>query len=322
MFLISTRQIKNGAWSYFKVDDDTPQYFHISNSNQLEPDQLEAMPIASEAIQRIVEEAKNNMAASPMVFVFVHGFNNTVETAHRTTEDISKGLFDENILPALVCLSWSTDGRILNYEQDRSDARASALVISRVLRDLGANPEIADGSVSLVMLTHSMGNYLIDFACKKMGLGGGIPQKLFTHSVLVAADIECDDLNVGQEGDIRCQLSRHVTFYYSGWDGALAIAPIYHDLKPRFGKNGPIRWDHLYANSVGVNCADVLKAHTHDPFEGVRQVGVELHSSYFGNSTFYSDLAQCLRGVSPPNISTRRHPDGVPANSFRLKLPS
>lgn len=320
MFLISTRQIKNGKWTYFKVDNDTPQYFHIPDLTQLDPPQLEAIATSSDAVQRMVDEAKTNMPASPMILVFVHGYNNTVDTACGTADTLAGGLYSKGVLPAMVCLSWSTDGKLENYEQDRSDARASALVVSRILHDFAANAEIANGSVSLSVITHSMGNYMVNFACESMGIDSHIPARLFHHSILVAADINRDDLNVGQEGDVRCRLSNQVTFYYDGWDGTLQLAEIVLH-RQRFGKLGPHHWDQLYPNTLGVNCSDVLRAHTNDPIEGAWQVGVGIHSSYFADETFHSDLAQTFMGTSPGNITTRRHPDGVPPNSYRLRKP-
>lgn len=321
MIILSTRQTRDGDWTYFKADDDVPRYYAVGSTGSVALADVTEIPDPDDAINRLVAEAKRLMPTSPMIVVFVHGYNNTVATAANTAQTLFEGLELAGLAPAMAFLSWSTDGKLENYIQDRSDARVSALIVSRILRRFSDNADIASGAVALDVVSHSMGNYLIDFACESMGLGGAIPTRLFHHSVLVAADINRDDLNVGQEGDLRCRMSNQVTFYYDGWDGTLALAEIVLH-RQRFGKYGPHHWEQLYANTLGVNCSDVIRAHTNNPIDATWEVGVGIHSAYFADPTFYGDLKQVFEGAVPANMSTRQHPDGVPPNSFRLKVPS
>jgi len=318
MYIISTREIKDGAWTYFKAEDDQPRFFGIVDPAKLNPGDLRDLGDPPGAVETIVAEAKKLMPSSPMVLVFAHGYNNTVPTAVSTAIEIGTALDARQVMPAMGALCWSTDGKLENYLQDRSDARASDLVVSRALLQFAGHPDIASGAVAFNLLSHSMGNYLMDVACEAMGTHQPLPLRLFRNSILVAADINRDDLNTGQEGDLRCRLSDRVTFYYDGWDGTLAIAEfLLH--RQRFGQLGPHHWDELYPNTIGVSCTDVIRAHTHDPIEGAWDVGVNIHSGYFGEPKFYDDLAQVLQGISPAEITTRRQPAGSPTNAYRLQ---
>jgi hypothetical protein len=320
MHLISTRQIKAGKWTYFKAEDDRPKYFNVRVPGELNPDQLDVLEEPPAAVQHIVDEAKMKRPTSPLIVVFIHGYNNTVESAATTTGRIEEGLGSHELHAAVVCLSWSTDGRLQNYTNDRCDARASALAVSRIWQQFRGNTDIENGSVGLCVVSHSMGNYLMNLACEGMAMHGNIPANLFRHSILVAADINRDDLNVEQEGDAYCRMSKHVTFYYDGWDGTLQLAEtLLH--RQRFGKLGPHYWERLFPNTIGVSCTDVIGPHGSDPVSGAVQVGVEVHSAYFGDPTFYSDIAQTLKGVPPTEFVTRLHAASATPNSYRLRKP-
>ena len=321
MVIISTRQVLDGSWTDVKVDGDKPLFYEVGPTGSFDYKDVTPISDATTAVQLLVDEAKRNMPVTPMIVVFVHGFKNSVPTAGVTAVAIYDELGKLQLNPAMALLSWCSAGMLTRYKEDRSAAVASASVVSRIFEDFNSNEDIASGAVALNVIAHSMGNYLLDVACESIGLSSPAPARLFHHSISVAADVNRDDFNIGQQGDARCKQSFLMTFYYDGWDGTLEMSEIINH-RERFGKQGPHHWDRLNSNTLGVNCADVIRAHTGNPAEGAREVGVGIHSAYFGEPTFFDDLRQVFLGVSVGSMTTRVHPTDAPSNSFRLVRPT
>lgn len=319
MTIISVRRINKNDWTRDKVKDDVPLWYQVPENGSVKYSDVQQYTNGEEAVNALVAEAKALQPDSPMIQVFVHGFMNSVPTAAETANAIQEGLRKKDIKPAMAFLIWPSDHEITRYKNDRNDARSSALGISRAWEAFIAHPDVKSGAVAVNCISHSMGNYVTNLSCGEIELPAGEIPRLFTHSIMVAADVNQDDLNVGQEGAKHCQLSNDVTFYYGGWDGAMVFSEFVNHGQKRLGRYGPHHWDRLFANTVGVAATDVVRPHTHDPLKGIYDVFLIVHSDYFQTDTFYDDVADVLRGTPVAEFKTRFQPAPYAPNQYRLK---
>lgn len=171
-----------------------------------------SLKVASDVFTRALREKRH-------LLFYVHGYNNDMGDVLSTVRQLEK------LYPVLVvAFSWPADGGgqvsgTLAYKTDKQDARASADALNRAVGKIGEyhalitsrrrnrlmekaekefpeNPLAAQGMfsrlleedcrVSLNLLCHSMGNYVLKYAL--IPGAGGSRQLVFDNVALVAAD--------------------------------------------------------------------------------------------------------------------------------------
>ena len=234
---------------------------------------------------------RTRVAQSPsrQVFVFIHGFANTFESAARRAAQIAHDLSLEGVP---IVYSWPTQGSLLSYLVDAENAEWSAVHLSEFL-DLLAHES---GAQRIHLMAHSMGTQVLARGMREYAAEyrrGDRPE--FDQIVLAASDM---DTEIFQRDYLRhlVRCSRRVTIYVSGADWALGGSHRLH----KYARLGQ-----LCDQSTGVDApsrVEIIDATDCDR-------GLIGHIYYGESPTILADLRRVLAGDS---ISDRGLSAGTP----------
>ena len=161
------------------------------------------------------------------VFLFVHGFNTTLEEAVAQT---SQFVLDIEFAGQAMTFSWPSAGKTTSYGRDEEIAMKSNPSLEGVLLRLIEAVHDNQPNRRIHILAHSMGNRVLLQAVRNLRLRGSVKEgdKPFANTILVAPDV---DLNVfGSLAATIIDHSARTTFYYSTKDLALKISEILHPI--------------------------------------------------------------------------------------------
>jgi esterase/lipase superfamily enzyme len=302
-YLITARKLKRGNFSaepgptrFLKsADDEVPEPSHAIR-RKLWIEEVMALALTHQD-PRTGEDCGD-------VLVFVHGYNTSpadVIERHRT---LRRDLADIGFDGAVVSFDWPSDDRAINYLEDRSDAKITALTLVDDCISLLAAAQFRDCKINLHVAAHSMGAYLVREAFDDADDRPAIAQSNWTVSqlCLIGADISAGSMSAS---DSRSRsLYRHctrLTNYQNPYDAALKLSNVKRaGVAPRAGRRGLP--DERPEKAVNVNCGDHYKAQ----YEGDSGNG---HSWYFGDEVFLADLAQTLAGDVDSRVVGARRSD-------------
>jgi esterase/lipase superfamily enzyme len=147
------------------------------------------------------------------VLIFVHGFDNSFESAIRELTALAHDLRFKG--PAIL-FSWASRDQLDAYFEDESTVDWSAPHFRQFLRDVyGRNFQ------HVHLIAHSMGNRLL-----LRWFEEGVKAKHAGQAVFVAPDVDADTF---QEAVSAAQgLPDHFTMYGSRWDQALLVSETLH----------------------------------------------------------------------------------------------
>ena len=200
---------------------------------------------------------------------FIHGFSNLPEPHIFPRVTKLQEYFDakEKDLVEVVPLIWPCDndfGIIGDYWDDQKSADQSAFSFARVLEFFmqwrNDAPEDAPCLKRMNILAHSMGNRVLRetlAAWDKYDLASGVPL-LFRNTILMAADIVNESLEIGEAGRLISQSSRNVSVYYASDDFALRSSKISNlrnrVASRRLGHTGPEEMIKTQSNVYAIDC--------------------------------------------------------------------
>jgi esterase/lipase superfamily enzyme len=236
--------------------------------NEIEP--LSDEPFYAELRRQVAQSSKKD------VFIFVHGYNVTFESAALRTAQMKSDLEFEG---AACFYSWPSQGGLLQYTRDEENVRYTLSHLRQFLASITQQ----SGAESIHLIAHSMGNRAVTDVLKELRLElGKDKSKLFNQVILAAPDVDAQVFMNELAPRIRDTAER-VTLYASSNDRALIASKIVHGY-PRAGESGK-----------GLVVVD-----------GVETVDVSnvdcslLGHSYYGDSTsVLTDLSLVLRGKKP-----------------------
>lgn len=225
------------------------------------------------------------------IVVFVHGYKTSPENVIDRHRQFRGDLADSGFGGAFVSFDWPSDDRTINYLEDRSDAKITALTLVDDCISLLAATQFRGCKINLHVVAHSMGAYLVREAFDDADDRPAIAHSNWTISQLcfVAADVSSGSMS---RSDSRSRsLYRHctrMTNYQNPFDAALKLSNVKRaGVAPRAGRRGLP--DDLPDKAVNVNCGDYYKM----TYAGNDGNG---HSWYFSDAVFLADLAQTLAG--------------------------
>jgi esterase/lipase superfamily enzyme len=242
------------------------------------------------------------------VLIYIHGFNNDATamlTRHRL---IRAGLEAEGYRGAVVSFDWPAGNSALNYLEDRTDAKLTALRLvtdgiapfSRLVRQ--------DCQVSVHILAHSMGAYVLREAFDDADDRPAVAATGWTVSqvMLAAADVSADSMG---DTATSSSLYRHcvrLTNYSNPYDSILSISGAKRvGVSPRVGRIGLPA--HAPPKAVNVDTGDYYDAHRAD-FAGVTNAD---HAWFFHDPVFMRDVHFTLQGrIDRAAIPTRVQVNG------------
>jgi len=166
----------------------------------------------------------------PLV-VFVHGFNNSFESAAERAAMFSKDL-QPDVSSKAAIFSWPSRGSLFGYLADEDSVLVNQDRARQVLGVLRASRESGAAS-SVVLIGHSMGCRVLTFALREIQLidHQGAPPKIghpvFAQLILIEPDVDKEffRINIGR---LRA-VCGHVTVYASSHDNALRFSQWLHD---------------------------------------------------------------------------------------------
>jgi esterase/lipase superfamily enzyme len=221
-------------------------------------------------------KARVNTSAKKEVFVFVHGFNVSFDTAARRTAQIA---YDLKFEGAPILYSWPSQGNLLDYTVDETNVVWTVPHLKGFLLNVAQR----SGAKSLHLVAHSMGNRALTAALQSLSYELKDSQPMFNEVVLTAPDIDADVFRRDIAPAIVKTASR-VTLYASSNDEALALSKKVHGY-PRAGESGE--------SMVVVPGIDTIDVSTVDS----SLIG---HSYYGSNGTVLADLLDLLHDSKPP----------------------
>ena len=227
-------------------------------------------PLANKAFYTAVRE---RVAQSPHkdLFIFVHGYNISFDTAARRTAQIAK---DVEFQGAAIFYSWPSQNELLGYTIDEQNVSWTVTDLKRFLLDVVQRSEAR----SISLIAHSMGNRAITNALRQLESDLKSEQRIFNEIILAAPDIDADEF----KRDIAPALTRaskHVTLYASSNDHALIASRFVHGYT-RAGDSGE-----GIVVVPGIETVDV--SHIDTSLLG--------HSYYGGSGPIIKDLTAVLR---------------------------
>lgn len=305
-YMIVTRNVRKG---HFGSEPATTKYLRVPDDENVPlPDHVERSK--AQWVKEVL--AGSQRGASPDVpdpdgdiLIFVHGYNNSPEIVLRRQRRLSVDLRRLGFDGIVVGFDWPSASKALNYLEDRSDARQTAL---RLVRDgilLFAKQQANGCAVNVHLLAHSTGAFVIreafddaDDHASIANISWSVSQVLF-----IGADVSRDSMS--RTNSKSSSIYRHcvrLTNYSNPFDSVLKLSNIKRvGVAPRVGRVGlPVD---IPDKAVNVNCG----AYFRDLTERQDAIGSWPHSWHIGDPVWTEDCLQTIRGdVDRRFIPTRR----------------
>ncbi len=244
--------------------------------------------------------------------VYIHGFNNNFHEALAEGHEIGTGLERHGHLGPVLLFSWPSEGKTLEYWEDRDDARESVSGFKHflsILRALRAPEE--PPAVEASLLAHSMGNYVLREGAHyyRKQIGYPLNDIHFTQTLMLAPDLAYDSFAPDKTGRAIANLSHRVTIYHSRFDNVLGLSSgVKHFGARRLGRSGPRDLTHLPQNVLSVDCAYVNNSDY-------------VHGAYRSLDVLLQDYIATMEGADRAAIVHREEIAGSGRAGFRLRPP-
>ncbi len=242
------------------------------------------------------------------VLIYVHGFNTDPATMLARHRLIRAGLAADGYRGVVVSYDWPAASSALNYLEDRTDAKLTALRLvtdgiapfSRLVRQ--------DCRVNVHVLAHSMGAFVLREAFDDADDRPAVAATGWTVSqvMLAAADVSADSMGATA---VSSSLYRHcvrLTNYSNPFDAVLSVSGAKRvGVSPRVGRIGLPA--HAPAKAVNVDVGDYYDSHRAD----FAQVPNADHAWFFYDPVFLRDVHFTLQGrIDRAAIPTRATVNG------------
>ncbi|RMH34276.1 MAG: alpha/beta hydrolase, partial [Nitrospirae bacterium] len=240
-----------------------------------------------EWVEAVLERAKtgtNPHTGLPTgdILVFIHGYNNSQEIVLQRHRRLEADLREAGYQGAVISFDWPSAQSVLNYLEDRDDAKATA----RRLRDDGISlfsaRQARGCEINVHVLGHSTGAFVIREAFSQADEKRAIKETPWTVSqaVFIGGDISSRSLGIF---DARGRsLYRHcirLTNYQNPYDYVLKLSNTKRfGVSPRVGRVGlPVD---ASPKAVNVDCGPYFRTLDEDQAE---YYGTFAHSWHIGN---------------------------------------
>ena len=302
-YIITTRRVRRGALG---AEPGPTRFLRVPANRRPQPDHAigRAEWVAAVlAAGRTGQDAHSGEDPGEIV-VFVHGYNTSPAFVAQRHRQLRKDLGATGYKFALVSFDWPSDDRAINYLEDRSDAKLTALRLVDDCITLLAATQFRGCRYNIHVVAHSMGSYVVREAFDDADDRPAIASSNWTVSQIcfVGADVSAASMAAS---DARSRsLYRHctrLTNYQNPFDRALKLSNVKRaGVAPRAGRRGLPRGHPDKA--VNVNCG----SHYEQQLDSDLDNG---HSWYFDDTIFLADLAATLRGDTDRQVTASRRLD-------------
>jgi len=250
------------------------------------------------------------------ILVFVHGYNNDIETVLARTRMLQSTLAAQGWKGLVVGFDWPSDNSTLNYLEDRSDAADVSLRLVQESLELlidaqvPSTPGVEPCRLNVHLLGHSTGAYVImESFAQAAKIGGYFKSPWRIGQVaFIAGDVASDSLAASSDwsAPMYARIMR-LTNYSSRYDKVLGVSNAKRlGASPRAGRVGLP--ESAPRKAVNVDCSDYFLGK--DPAKS-SFLGTFNHSWHIGDPAFALDLALTLEGgIDREAIPTRMSGSG------------
>jgi pimeloyl-ACP methyl ester carboxylesterase len=306
-YVFSARNVRSGA---FGSEAGTTKYLEIP-PNIKDPKPSHAIGLR-DWFARVMEDGKTGENAHGKavgdVLIHIHGFNNDPATVLERHRALKKGLEAAGYKGAVVSFDWPSASSALNYLEDRTDAKLTALrLVSDGIKPFSRYVQ-QDCEISVHLLAHSMGGFVVREAFDDADDRPAVAATSWTVSQVMFAGADVSSESMGFNAT-SSSLYRHcvrLTNYSNPFDSILSISGAKRvGVSPRVGRIGLP--DSAPPRAVNVNVGDYYDTHR-AKFAGITNAD---HAWYFYDNVFLTDVFLTLQGAMDRHvIPTRREQGG------------
>jgi esterase/lipase superfamily enzyme len=253
--------------------------------------------------------------------VFIHGFNVSFDEAISTAKSLAKAYITPNSpIKRIVIFTWPSNGKTLDYREDRRDAEISGYALGRAIfkftdfmseffKGSRDNPEQEQPcSNNVHLMCHSMGGYVLESALQMMSQQSAPMRTVFKEILLMAPDVDWNALEKPKALYNITSICERVHIYYNKYDMALSISETTKNAANRLGKYGPQQSSNIPEN---ISIIDVSDIHLRGLVDRIKS------HSYFTLPRIVSDVQGVLNGEHSAQIPGREYVEY--RNRFRLQ---
>jgi esterase/lipase superfamily enzyme len=238
----------------------------------------------------------NSISVEGDVLVFIHGYNNDLDTIMKRHRQLAKDLNAEGWRGQVIGFDWPSGNETLAYLEDRSKASAVAIELVRKGVVLLANAQEKDCKTNVHLIGHSTGAYVIMEACALAEKDGALFKSDWRVSqvAFIGGDVASSNLSRTDAWSAPMfKRALRLTNYVNPYDSVLAASNAKRlGVAPRAGRVGSP--EDANPKSIDVDCGDYFV--TLDPSKST-YFGDFSHSWHIGNRVFARDLAMTLEGA-------------------------
>lgn len=301
-YVFCVRSIRGGAFS------DEP-----GASHWLEIPEGIAMPTPDHRIKktdwinRVIKQSKHGPQDDMPkgdIAMYVHGFNNAPQDMLKRHQLLRKGLEAQGFEGAVISFDWPSANMALNYLEDRTDAKLTALRLVDEGISSFAALQRPDCRINLHLIAHSMGCYVVreafDDADDRPGIAGH--SWSVSQVIMMSGDISASSMASGHSKS--SSLYRHcvrLTNYFNPFDDVLSLSNVKRiGVSPRAGRVGiPVP---VPSKAMNVNTGNYYRKHV----ANFANVSNQAHAWYFHDPKMMEDMLYTLRGdIDREEIPTR-----------------
>jgi pimeloyl-ACP methyl ester carboxylesterase len=265
-------------------------------------------------IQEVSKHGPQNDGPVGDILLHVHGFNTPQPIMLQRHRLLRRGLERLGFEGAVVSFDWPCGDSALNYLEDRTDAKLTALrLVSEGITSFAALQR-PDCRINVHVLAHSMGGYVVREAFDDADDRPSVAARSWSVSqiMLMSGDISADSM--AATNPKSSSLYRHcvrLTNYYNPFDDVLSLSNIKRiGVSPRVGRVGLP--ENPPQKAVNVNCGNYYFAHKANFGDALNAP----HVWYFHDAKFLEDVLYTIRG----DIDRSAIPTRVPTDRGNLAL--
>jgi pimeloyl-ACP methyl ester carboxylesterase len=306
-YIFSARNVRSGD---FGSESGTTKYLEIP-ANVKDPKPSHAIGLR-DWFNRVIDEGKTGTNARGKaigdVLIHIHGFNNDPATVLERHRALRKGVEAAGFKGVLVSFDWPSASSALNYLEDRTDAKLTALrLVSDGIRPFSRYVE-QDCEIAVHLFAHSMGAFVVREAFDDADDRPAVAATSWTVSqvMFAGADVSAESMGFNATSSSLYRHCVRLTNYSNPFDSILSISGAKRvGVSPRVGRIGLP--DSAPPKAVNVNTGDYYDANRAD-FAGITNAD---HSWFFYDPVFLKDVFLTLQGALDRHvIPTRRVEDG------------
>jgi esterase/lipase superfamily enzyme len=198
--------------------------------------------------------------SSKTILVFIHGMANSFKDGIKRAGYLQPWFAGEGIAGAdatIVAFTWPSDKYVISphldatipawltaaYKHDQTNAAASAGAVAGFVSELARLFGNRPAGQRMVLLCHSMGNYVLASAAAGIAQAiGGMARPLFDRIILAAPDETSSSFTPGATarlGLLGSTSANGVTVYWNRGDVAMYLSLIANQNDHRLGERGP-----------------------------------------------------------------------------------